>query len=565
VTAETDSIQDLPTPSRSATGPLAVGADASDEQLDLELVAAVARGDSDAVRALATRLAPRVERVARALMGNSLDARDAAHHALVELLRGHASYRGKPRLERWADRAAAVSVMRFAHAVARRSGPGPAPASAEHSGAARTFEQYLSMLGESSRQQLLLRHALGFGIAELAEIMQCSAQGARERLLAARRELRALVRRRESNPPLAAASPGGTGVQRWCSLCDRVATGESLVPEEQDELARLEAKEPEVWAYVAQVRALELYFDTRAEQDAPVASALIDRAVEALEVSLPTLRTRAILIDTQHDGRVEREPSNWVGVFAWAASTALAAATALAVYWHRPSPVPQPPLVRDLPPAAVLPVVPPPPPPTPTVESLPSVRTASRGARLRSEGHALPEGSVLSQGDTLEAGDKAGCLELDPAFEACLAADSSATIGALQPGARQQLVLERGRIVVRGREPGARLSVVADHVRATSERGALALERAPDGLVRVRALRGDVTLNVAGEERQLAEGEGAQVQPAEGALTIAAVEPSWLQRDWDVLATGLHPVARSGRSSRTRGKMPKLDPDDEAR
>jgi RNA polymerase sigma-70 factor, ECF subfamily len=550
VSAHSDSVQLLanrvPTPSGSAALPPVV----HDEQHDLDLIARVAQGDGEALRTLATRMAPRVERVARALMGGSLDARDAALHALIELLRSHGNYRGKVRLERWGDRVAAQCVMRFARAVSRRNGelaahaaPVQEPSSER---AARTFEQYLGMLSESSRQILLLRHALGFGMAELAEAVQCSPQGARERVAGARREFRGLVRRRDSQAPLTVLSSDGIGLgaQRWCALRDREALGEPLQPDEVEELALLEAREPEVWAYVAQIRALELYFDPRTEPKPPIDGSLIERAVEALEVSSPTVRTRALVVEGPHESRHDGEGHNWVGVLAWAVSVLLAAASALALYLHRPESADAPALALALEPVQPAVVVPAPAvQPRPTVESLPSALTASRAAPLRRAGKLLLEGSVLGQGDTLEALDKAGCLLVEPSFEACLAPGSALTISSLQVGARQ-LTLVRGRAVVRGSEPGALLGVRADGVEASTRRGAFAFERSSDGSVlRVRALRGEVALSTPREDRNFQEGDGAQVRVADGSAIIAPAPPAWLQRDWEVLASGLHPVA----------------------
>jgi RNA polymerase sigma factor (sigma-70 family) len=556
VSAHTDSVPSLTNRVPTLSGSAALSPLVSNEQHDLELIARVAQGEGEALRTLATRMAPRVERVARALMGGSLDARDAALHALIELLRSHGNYRGKVRLERWGDCVAAQCVMRFARAVSRRNGgldaqaaPVQEPSSER---AARTFEQYLGTLSDSSRQILLLRHALGFGVAELAEAVQCSPQGARERVAGARREFRGLVRRRDSQAPSAVLSSDGIGLgaQRWCALRDREALGEPLLPDEVEELALLEAREPEVWAYVAQIRALEQYFDPRTEPKPPIDGTLIDRAVEALEVSSPAVRTRALVVEGPHESRHDGEGYNWVGVLAWSVSALLAAASALALYLHRPDSADAPALALEpVQPAVVVPA--PAAQPRPTVESLPSARTASRAAPLRRAGKLLLEGSVLGQGDTLEALDKPGCLLIEPSFEACLAPGSALTISSLQVGARQ-LTLVRGRAVVRGRpavrgrEPGAQLGVRADGVEASTRHGAFAFERSIDGSVlRVRALRGEVALSTRHENRKFQEGEGAQVRVADGSAIVAPALPAWLQRDWEVLASGLHPVAAS--------------------
>lgn len=564
MTVQTHSTPDVSSTPRNASGPRSIAPPVADEQRDLELVAGVARGEREAIRALATRMAQRVERVARALMGGSLDARDAALQALIELLRNHGSYRGKLRLERWGDRVAAVSVMRFAHAVSRRNADDTIELpDVENTTAARTFEQYLGMLSEQGRQLLLLRHALGFGIPELADVMQCSPQAVRERLQDARREFRGLIRRRESHPPMLASSPGvGVGGLRWCMLRDREALGEPLLPEEHEELALLEAKEPEVWAYVAQVRALELFFDVRGETRAPIDGTLIDGAVEALEVSSATLKTRALVDVAAHDTRAEREPSNWVGVIAWATSAALAGASALALYYYQPDPeAVQAALARD--PAPV--VKPPDPiPPKPIVVSLPSARTASRGAPLRRGDKLLGAASVLGQGDTVEVAERAGCLEIEPAFEVCLAPHSALTLTKLQADARA-LTLERGRLVARRQDAdaGGTLRVVAEAFLARTEHGAFAFERAGE-LARVRALRAGVVVEGVVDgvpaRRELAEGEGAQLHLPERSLVVAPVPPSQLQRDWDVLATGLHQGATQAARAARSHSTPKLEP-----
>ncbi|HEY6877384.1 MAG TPA: sigma factor-like helix-turn-helix DNA-binding protein, partial [Polyangiales bacterium] len=474
-----------------------------------------------------------------------------------ELMRSHANYRGKQRLERWGDRMAAQCVMRYARAVSlrnRHTEPDAVPEPTSER-AARTFEQYLGMLDPTSRQILLLRHALGFSISELAELVQCSPQGARERLLAARRAFRALVRRREArssasdsrDSPLNTTAGIGLGAQRWCALRDREALGEPLLPEEIEEVALLEAKEPETWAYVAQVRALELYFDPRTEPRGPIDGTMVQRAVEVIKVSSSTMRPRALVDDSSpHESRVEQEGANWIGVVAWSVSAALALASGLALYFHRPEPalVAAPLNARSS--LSMVPVTPAPlPPPKPTVESLPSARTAARGARLQSGGRALQEGTLVGQGDTVEALDRPGCVQIEPAFEACLAPGTALTLSSLQAGARQ-LTLVRGRVVVRGNEQNGSATIVvrSEGVEASTDRGAFAFERASDGTsARVRALRGRIALATAREQRSFEEGQGAQVRVVDGTVSIAPVASAWLQRDWDVLAIGLHAVA----------------------
>jgi RNA polymerase sigma-70 factor (ECF subfamily) len=155
---------------------------------------------------LANRLVVRVRRASLSLMRGSVDADDAAQHALIEILRSAHTYRGDASVERWADRVTSRSVIRFARAVRRRNQAVEPGLDAEHviadavdlsarEGVARGIEQYLSMLPDARREVLLLRHAFGHSIEEIAELTQASPNTVKDRLLAARRDLRKLIQR----------------------------------------------------------------------------------------------------------------------------------------------------------------------------------------------------------------------------------------------------------------------------------------------------------------------------------------------------------------------------------
>jgi RNA polymerase sigma factor (sigma-70 family) len=107
-----------------------------------------AQADARAQKQLALRLIGRIRRAAHALMGGAPEADDAAHHALIEVLRSLGSYAGNLSLEAWADRLAARSVVRFARAVRARASahssafpPTPPPAA----------QPTRSSVGEASR------------------------------------------------------------------------------------------------------------------------------------------------------------------------------------------------------------------------------------------------------------------------------------------------------------------------------------------------------------------------------------------------------------------------------
>ena len=73
----------------------------------------VAAGDPRARNMVAMRLCDRVRRIERALLTGRADADDATQDALVAILRSAANYRGESSRERWADRIAARTGLRF--------------------------------------------------------------------------------------------------------------------------------------------------------------------------------------------------------------------------------------------------------------------------------------------------------------------------------------------------------------------------------------------------------------------------------------------------------------------
>lgn len=294
-----------------------------------------------AVRDLVVRLAPRTLRMARGLMGSSLDAREAAMQALTELLRGGQRENVRP-TGRSVDRVIALSMLRFARAVRRRDDGLPAahrPRTSRRplalrAQAARRFEQFLHLLPDGSREILLFRYALGFTLGELSAALRISLPSTRAQLFAARRELRALLR-----PGGATAPTLGESAQRWCAQRDREAGGDTLSADELSELTAIEARDPEVWAFAAQMRALEGYLDGAGEGDHldPIERELVERTLLALQVSSPALR-RVASFESEEVLEQSLEPrgSRFVRVAALGASTALAAATVVALITHRP-------------------------------------------------------------------------------------------------------------------------------------------------------------------------------------------------------------------------------------
>ncbi len=171
------------------------------EDADLQLARRAADGDERARRLLANRLVRRVARVARAMLQNAVDAEDASQVALIEILRSIHSYAGGGSLERWADRITARTVIRFARrerersrTVAQTGGLGR-----EAQGPQMSMElqlgAYLEPLSSARREVLVLRHVLEYSVREIAELIGAPEGTVKDRLVAARKQVRASILR----------------------------------------------------------------------------------------------------------------------------------------------------------------------------------------------------------------------------------------------------------------------------------------------------------------------------------------------------------------------------------
>jgi RNA polymerase sigma-70 factor (ECF subfamily) len=175
-------------------------------QSELGLMRLVATGDAHAQRVLAHRLAPRVQRVARRLLANRADADDSAQIALMEILRSASTYREESSIERWADRIAVRTALRHARDQRRRWSLGAAfdaddvrvpedANEATHEETPRRLEEYLGQLPAARREALVLKHALGYTTEEIAELTDKPVGTVKDRLVAARKQIRRLILR----------------------------------------------------------------------------------------------------------------------------------------------------------------------------------------------------------------------------------------------------------------------------------------------------------------------------------------------------------------------------------
>ncbi len=174
---------------------------------DVVMARKASQGDRSAQAIIARRVLPRVRKVARSLAASAADADDAAQHALLEVLRSCHTFRGDASLERWAARIATRAALRHLQRERKRSTAGDeviedaADARSGRSGLAeelpRGLQAYLRELPEAQRSALVLHHALGYSLDEVAELTDVSPNTVKGRLRLGLAALRKLVRREQ--------------------------------------------------------------------------------------------------------------------------------------------------------------------------------------------------------------------------------------------------------------------------------------------------------------------------------------------------------------------------------
>jgi RNA polymerase sigma-70 factor (ECF subfamily) len=176
---------------------------------DLSLMRRVASSDRHAQRVLAHRLAARVQRISQRLIRNRADADDASQLALIEILRSAGTYQDISSIERWADRITVRTVLRHARDQRRRPWQLAGRVDAEHVSSAavepeesssgpaapRPVDEYLAELPAARREVLVMKHSLGYTTQEIAELTNSPIGTIKDRLVAARKQLRKLIGR----------------------------------------------------------------------------------------------------------------------------------------------------------------------------------------------------------------------------------------------------------------------------------------------------------------------------------------------------------------------------------
>lgn len=172
--------------------------------LELETVRRAAEGDARAQAWLARRVLSRVRKVARALSRHAADADDAAQLSLIEILRSARTFRGESAIEAWAGRIAVRTTMRHLRREKRRADPvvdAPVlfdearPSSTLSDSLPRDVRHYLDQLPEPQRDAIVLHHALGYSLDEIAEMEDVSPNTIKSRLRLGGAALKKLVRR----------------------------------------------------------------------------------------------------------------------------------------------------------------------------------------------------------------------------------------------------------------------------------------------------------------------------------------------------------------------------------
>jgi RNA polymerase sigma-70 factor (ECF subfamily) len=172
---------------------------------DVALVRRVLRADARAEAELVRRVMPVLRAVAGSILGSSsCDADDGVQIALMRVLERASTYRGEAALESWSRTIGVRACLRLAETTRRHR---PAAAEVEEQGAPEDCDDalvedipgpiaaYLDRLPDAQRQALVLRHALGYSVAEVAELLGVPVDTAKSRLMFGLRSLRKAIRR----------------------------------------------------------------------------------------------------------------------------------------------------------------------------------------------------------------------------------------------------------------------------------------------------------------------------------------------------------------------------------
>ena len=190
-----------------------------------DLIEATLKGDQDAGNTLLRRVLPRVRNLVRYLIRGDEMVDDIAQEALINVVRGLKGYRREGRFESWVDRIVSRTTFEQIRRDRKRpDAPGPLDAqvvplpagteTAETYVARRQQVALLDRLSQPQREALVLHHAVGMELGEIAEMLEISAETVKSRLRLARAKLREIDNKSVHRPTdLQRLSPSKGGVR----------------------------------------------------------------------------------------------------------------------------------------------------------------------------------------------------------------------------------------------------------------------------------------------------------------------------------------------------------------
>ena len=175
---------------------------------DAVLLAQYAAGDPGAARLLADRLAPRLLRAARRILGDHAEAEDVVQEAMLRLWRAAPGWRaGEAQVSTWAYRVAVnlcTDRLRRRRTVPIESVPEPEadrpPADSVliEDARLRALGLALAALPDRQRQAVVLRHIEGLANPEIGEVMGIGVEAVESLIARGKRALaQALAGRRD--------------------------------------------------------------------------------------------------------------------------------------------------------------------------------------------------------------------------------------------------------------------------------------------------------------------------------------------------------------------------------
>jgi RNA polymerase sigma-70 factor (ECF subfamily) len=137
------------------------------------------------------------------MLADAADVSDAVQGATLKMIEGLGSYRGEARIESWARRIVVrqcldILAARRRELASKTDSAGlaaPVPDAAMSESLPADIRFYLAQLSDAHREIIVLRHAMGHTIGELAEMLEVSENTVKSRLLHARRQIRKAIRR----------------------------------------------------------------------------------------------------------------------------------------------------------------------------------------------------------------------------------------------------------------------------------------------------------------------------------------------------------------------------------